>query len=305
MPGLPQAQPRVSSRHRRGTPEPWHEYPAMTKAPVFFISHSAPTFALEPGKLGGRLSVLGKKLCGVKAVLVVSPHWQTDGVKVMANESPATLHDFGGFPRPLYDLQYPAPGHLQFAVEASQLLVEAGFKASLDDGRGLDHGAWVPLLHLLPAADIPVFQVSLPHTLDAAGALRLGRTLAPLRQRGVLLVGSGSMTHNLYEIRQSAAGEAAYAREFTSWVRETVLADAAHQLADYRRLAPHAERSHPTEEHFLPLLVAIGANGGESAVQVIEGGITYGVLSMESYVWGLADRCAVPGRSADCANSLN
>lgn len=261
----------------------------MSPAPVFFISHGAPTFALEPGKLGARLTALGKKLSGVKAVLVVSPHWETDGLRVMANKSPATLHDFGGFPQALYELQYPAPGHLQFAAEASQLLVEAGFKVSLDDERGLDHGAWVPLMHLLPAADIPVFQVSMPHTLDAAGALRLGRALAPLRQRGVLIVGSGSMTHNLYEFRQSGTGEAAYAREFAAWVRQAVLVDAADRLVDYRRLAPHAGRAHPTEEHFLPLLVAIGANGGDGAAQVIEGGITYGVLSMESYAWGLAD----------------
>lgn len=261
----------------------------MSQAPAFFISHGAPTFALEPGKLGARLAALGKELSGEQAVLVVSPHWQTDGVKVMANQSPATLHDFGGFPRALYDLQYPAPGHLQFAVEANQLLAGAGFEASLDDERGLDHGAWVPLLHLLPAAAVPVFQVSMPHTLDAAGALRLGRALAPLRQRGVLIVGSGSMTHNLYEVRQSGAGEAAYVREFTAWVREAVLAGNVERLVDYRRLAPHAERAHPSEEHFLPLLVAIGANGGESAVQAIENEITYGVLSMESYVWGMSN----------------
>ena len=252
----------------------------MTRAPVFFISHGAPTFALEPGKLGARLNGLGKGLSGVEAILVVSPHWQTGGVKVMADKSPATLHDFGGFPRPLYDLQYPARGHAQFAVEATRLLADAGFEASLEAGRGLDHGAWVPLLHLLPAADIPVFQVSMPHDLDATGALRLGRALAPLRQRGVLIVGSGSMTHN---------GEASYVREFAAWVRQAVLADAADTLADYRRLAPHAARAHPTEEHFLPLLIAVGANAGESAARTIADEITYGVLSMESYAWGLAD----------------
>lgn len=264
----------------------------MTQAPVFFISHGAPTFALEPGTLGARLQAIGKDLSGVAAVLVVSPHWQTDGVRVMANTAPATLHDFGGFPPPLYELQYPARGHLQFAVEAGRLLADAGFEVTLDDQRGLDHGAWVPLMHLRPAADIPVFQVSMPHTLDAAGALNLGRALAPLRQRGVLIIGSGSMTHNLYEFRQSAGGEAAYAREFATWVRQTVLADATGTLADYRRQAPHAARAHPSEEHFLPLLVAVGANGGASAAHVIADEITYGVLSMESYAWGLADRSA-------------
>ena len=261
----------------------------MPRAPVFFISHGAPTFALEPGKLGARLNALGKDLSGVEAVLIVSPHWQTEGVRVMADKAPATLHDFGGFPQPLYELQYPARGHPQFAVEATRLLADAGFKASLDDGRGLDHGAWVPLLHLLPAADIPVFQVSMPHTLDATGALHLGRALAPLRQRGVLIVGSGSMTHNLHEFRLSATGEASYVREFAAWVRQAVLADATDMLTDYRRLAPHAGRAHPTEEHFLPLLVAIGTNDGESRAELFADEITHGVLSMASCAWGLAD----------------
>lgn len=264
----------------------------MTRAPVFFISHGAPIFALEPGQLGANLNALGRDLSGIEAILVVSPHWQTDGVRVMANGLPATLHDFGGFPRVLYGLQYPARGHLQFAVEASRLLGARGFAASLDDQRGLDHGAWVPLLHLRPAADIPVFQVSMPHDLDAAGALALGRALAPLRERGVLILGSGSLTHNLYEFRQSATGEAAYVREFVSWVRQAVLADAADTLAGYRRLAPHAERAHPTEEHFLPLLVALGANDGQGTAQTIEAETTYGVLSMESYAWGMTPAAA-------------
>ena len=291
MRALRPAPRRVSSRPWHKAPEPLNGYPAVSRTPILFISHGAPTFALDPGKLGARLTALGKDLSGVKAVLVVSPHWQTDGVRVMANKAPATLHDFGGFPQPLYELQYPAPGHLQFAVEASRLLADAGYEVDLDDERGLDHGAWVPLMHLLPAADIPVFQVSMPHTLDAAGALQLGRALAPLRQRGVLIVGSGSMTHNLYEIRPSASGEAAYAREFAAWVRQAGLADATVTLADSRRLAPHAVRAHPTEEHFLPLLLAIGANDGNGskdsngAARVIADEITYGVLSMESYAW--------------------
>jgi 4,5-DOPA dioxygenase extradiol len=259
----------------------------MTKAPVFFISHGAPTFALEPGRLGARLNALGKSLSGVNAVLMVSPHWQTSRASVMANAAPETLHDFGGFPPALYDLQYPAHGHLQFAAEACRLLTGAGFEASLDDRRGLDHGAWVPLMHLLPNADVPVFQVSMPRALDAAGALLLGRTLAPLRDRGVLVVGSGSMTHNLHDLRPPGANEEAYASEFAAWVRRTLLANSLDRLVDYRAVAPHAARAHPTEEHFLPLLVAAGANVEGAPVQVIEGDFTYGVLSMESYLWGM------------------
>jgi 4,5-DOPA dioxygenase extradiol len=171
---------------------------------------------------------------------------------------------------------------------AARLLAMAGFKVTVDDQRGLDHGAWVPLWHLLPGADVPVFQVSMPRSLDAAGALRLGQVLAPLREQGVLIVGSGSMTHNLTEIRSPGSPEEAYAGEFAAWVRVAVMANATDQLVNYRRLAPHAVRAHPTEEHFLPLLVAFGALAEAEPMQIIDREITYGVLSMESYVWGMA-----------------
>ena len=134
---------------------------------------------------------------------------------------------------------------------------------------------------------MPVFQVSMPAGLDAAAALRLGRALAPLRDKSVLIVGSGSMTHNLYELRQADAVAEAYAVEFASWIRQAVLDNALDRRADYRACAPHAQRAHPTEEHFLPLLVALGANAENDPAQTIEGGIAYGVLAMESYVWGM------------------
>jgi 4,5-DOPA dioxygenase extradiol len=260
----------------------------MTQAPVFFISHGAPTFALEPGLLGPQLHKLGAQLANVKAVLVVSPHWQTRDVKVTTTPKPDTVHDFGGFPAELYTLQYPAPGQPELANAAAQLLAAAGFATSQDAQRGLDHGAWVPLYHLLPKAEVPVFQVSMPVSLTTAQALEMGRALAPLRAQGVLIVASGSMTHNLYEIRQPDAQPEAYAREFAAWVRTAVLAHAAQPLVHYRAEAPHAARAHPTQEHFLPLLVALGAQQEGDAVQVLDGGITHGVLSMESYVWGLA-----------------
>ena len=256
-------------------------------APVLFISHGAPTFALEPGLLGPQLTALGAQLADIRAVLVVSPHWQTRGVKVMATAQPETVHDFGGFASALYDLHYPAAGHPALAAEVAQLLAEAGWPVAVDGQRGLDHGAWVPLRHLLPDAQLPVFQVSLPHDLDTAGALRLGQALAPLRARGVLVVGSGSMTHNLYEFRHAQADAADYAVEFTHWIRQAVNSNAVDKLVDYRQRAPHALRAHPTEEHYLPLLVAMGARSGDEPAHVIDGGITNGVLSMESYAWGL------------------
>jgi len=256
-------------------------------APVLFISHGAPTFALEPGTLGARLSALGKTLGGLSAVLVVSPHWQTRGVKVMTHLQPETVHDFGGFPEPLYALRYPAPGAPSVASEAARLLADAGFTIEADAERGRDHGAWVPLLHLLPEATIPVLQVSLPRDLNAARALEMGQALAALRGQGVAIVGSGSMTHNLHDLRPPGTPVEDYAVEFTQWVRKTVTNRSLDALRDYRSLAPHAVRAHPTDEHFLPLLVAIGATHPGDAFTLLDGDFTYGVLSMESYAWGV------------------
>jgi 4,5-DOPA dioxygenase extradiol len=261
--------------------------PAIAKAPVFFISHGAPTFAMEPGLLGPSLQALGAQLKDIKAVLVVSPHWQTRGVRVMATEKPQTVYDFGGFPSILYTLKYPAKGHPQLAHSAADLLKAAGLETALVDGQGLDHGAWVPLRHLLPDAQIPVFQVSMPLDLGTVSAVELGRILAPLREQGVLILASGSMTHNLYEFRQRANSPEPYAKEFAQWVNTAVLANSVSAVTRYRSEAPHAERAHPSEEHFLPLLVALGAQGDGDAVQAIDGGVTHGVLSMDSFVWGL------------------
>ncbi|HNV60282.1 MAG TPA: class III extradiol ring-cleavage dioxygenase [Rhodoferax sp.] len=260
----------------------------MTRAPVFFISHGAPTFALEPGLLGPQLQQLGAQLADVKAVLVVSPHWQTRDMRVGSSPKPETVHDFGGFPAELYTLQYPAPGEPGLANAAAHLLADAGFATGLDERRGLDHGAWVPLYHLLPAAKVPVFQVSMPVSLTTAQAVDMGSALASLRAQGVAIVASGSMTHNLYEIRQPDAKPESYAQEFAAWVRTAVQAHAVNPLINYRIEAPHAARAHPTQEHFLPLLVALGAKLEGDSLQVLDGGITHGVLSMESYVWGMA-----------------
>lgn len=260
----------------------------MTTAPSLFISHGSPMFALEPGRLGPKLRAIGQSLDGITAVLVVSPHWQTRGVRVGTSAAPETIHDFGGFPAPLYQLQYPAPGAPELAQEAARLLVQAGFEVALDERRGFDHGAWVPLRYLFPQAEVPVFQVSLPQDIDAAGALRLGQALAPLRERGVLVIGSGSLTHNLYEFRQHIR-DPEYAQAFADWVRDAVVARDAAALVDYRRRAPHAARAHPTEEHYLPLLVAVGASAATDTARLVEGGMTYDVLSMDSFAFGLPD----------------
>lgn len=259
----------------------------MQRSPVLFVSHGAPTFALEPGLLGPRLTAAGQSLPRPRAVLVVSPHWMTRGLRVASTAAPETVHDFGGFPRPLYDLRYPAPGEPALAARTVEVLRQAGLAAQADGSQGLDHGAWVPLRFLYPQADVPVFQVSLPQGMDARQAYALGQALRPLRDEGVLVVGSGSLTHNLHEFRMPVDGGAAdYAREFAAWVRQAVEARDHARLQDTMDIAPHAQRAHPTTEHFLPLLVAAGAAGADDAVQTLEGGITYGVLAMDSYLFG-------------------
>jgi 4,5-DOPA dioxygenase extradiol len=262
---------------------------ATDRTPVLFVSHGAPTFALEPGRLGPRLTAVGAELPRPRAVLVVSPHWTTRGLRVSTAARPATVHDFGGFDRQLYDIQYPAAGHPALAQRTAELLQAAGWPAQVDAAQGLDHGAWVPLRFLYPQADVPVFQLSLPAGLTSAQAYALGRALMPLRDEGVLVVGSGSLTHNLYEFRMDDDGrEADYAVEFAAWVRQAVEARDHDRLARTLDIAPHAQRAHPTSEHFLPLLVAAGAAGVADGVQTLEGGITYGVLSMDSYLFGAA-----------------
>jgi 4,5-DOPA dioxygenase extradiol len=260
----------------------------MQRTPVLFLSHGAPTFALQPGRLGPQLEATGATLPRPKAVLVVSAHWVTRGVRVATTAAPATVHDFGGFDPALYRIEYPAPGHPELARRTIEVLRAAGWHAEDDESQGLDHGAWVPLRFLYPEADVPVFQVSLPVTLDPRQAYELGRALAPLRDEGVLVVGSGALTHNLYEFRMDTGdgGEAAYAREFAAWIRQAVEARDDERLIDALRIAPHAQRAHPSADHFLPLLVAAGAAAGDAEVETLEGGITYGVIAMDSYLFG-------------------
>jgi 4,5-DOPA dioxygenase extradiol len=280
-------------------PRQLYQDDTMTAAPVFFISHGAPTFAIEPGVLGPRLQTLGQQLNNAKAVLVVSPHWQTRDIQVMTTAKPNTIHDFGGFPEALYKLHYLANGQPDLAIEAARLLTAAGFATTNEDNRGLDHGAWVPLMHLLPAANVPVFQVSMPRTLTTAQALRLGQALAPLRAQGVVIMASGSMTHNLYEFSPNATRAEPYVQEFAAWVRATVQTNATDSLVAYRELAPHAKRAHPSEEHFLPLLVALGARGDDE-VRVIDESIIHGMLSMESYVWGIRETARPANYLGNC-----
>ncbi len=266
--------------------------------PSLFISHGAPTFALEPGEIGARLTALGRELPKPRAVVVISPHWITAGLEVATSPQPQTIHDFGGFPEALYRLEYPAAGSPAVAAEVVEALAQAGFPARSNPHRGLDHGAWVPLMHLYPKADVPVVQLSLPMTSSYPVLLALGRALAPLRQAGILVLASGSITHNLHDFRLGS-GEAAYAREFMEWVAQALATGDTAALLDLRRRAPHAQRAHPTDEHLQPLLIALGAAGADGhQVQRLDGGIVYGVIGMDAYLFGQTGFAALPAAAA-------
>jgi len=255
--------------------------------PSLFLSHGAPTLPLTDTPARTFLSHLAPQLERPKAILVVSAHWETQRPAVNAVAWNDTIHDFYGFPRPLYDMRYPAPGAPSIAARVAALLAEAGLGCDLDLSRGLDHGAWVPLSLIYPAADIPVLQVSVQPQLGPEHHLRLGRALAPLRNEGVLIVGSGSFTHDLSEFRGHGPNDPAptWVNDFADWFQAALTAGREADLMNYRRLAPFATRNHPTEEHLLPLYVALGAAGTEAAAERLHSSATYSVLRMDVYAF--------------------
>lgn len=258
----------------------------MSRLPSLYISHGSPMTALDPGLAGERLAELAGTLPRPKAIVLASAHWLADRPLVGGAARPATVHDFGGFPPALYRLSYPAPGDPALAMRVSRQLEAAGLNARLDPQQGLDHGVWVPLRLMYPEADIPVVPLSIQPRLGPAHQLAMGRALARLREEGVLLIGSGSITHNLHDWRSGygEGDEAPYVRPFTGWVQEALQRDDIAGLLDYRRQAPFAERSHPTDEHLLPLYFAMGAAGGDRlGAQRIDAGIDMGMLAMDIY----------------------
>ncbi len=260
----------------------------MPRMPAVFVSHGSPMLPLEPGAAGPMLQQLGDELQRLhpRAVLVLSPHWMTRGVAVGAHPHPPTLHDFHGFDPALRELRYPVAGDPALAAAIAQSLRDAGLPAALDTQRGLDHGAWVPLLLMFREAGVPVIPLSMPWPLDAGAAWRLGRLLAPWRAQGLLLLGSGSLTHNLHEFRPGATVDDAaepYVLEFAAWVREALERGDVEALLAWEQRAPHARRAHPTPEHLLPLHWALGAAGDGCAARWRSAGVHYGMLSMDAW----------------------
>ncbi|QNM97462.1 dioxygenase family protein [Chitinimonas koreensis] len=261
----------------------------MERLPTLFVSHGSPMLALDAGRTGRAWAALAAELPRPRAIAVASAHWLTAVPAVSTTAHPATIHDFRGFPEPLFALRYEPPGAPAVAERTAALLHQAGFQVGIDPARGLDHGAWVPLANMYPAAEVPVFQLAIQPRETPEHHFRVGRALAALRDEGVLLIGSGSITHNLRELDWEAEeGRAthAYVPEFQEWLHQRLLADDQAALLDYRRQAPGAQRAHPTDEHLLPLYVALGAAGDGARAVRHYANITEGGLAMDLYAFG-------------------
>ncbi|MGH7248956.1 MAG: DODA-type extradiol aromatic ring-opening family dioxygenase, partial [Pseudomonadota bacterium] len=250
----------------------------MNTLPTLFVSHGSPMLAVDESQPAhGFLRSLGGTLPRPETILVISAHWDTAAPRVTGAQHLDTIHDFYGFPEPLYELRYPAPGNHALAKEIAQQLNPP---AGVDLVRGLDHGAWVPLLLMYPQYDIPVMQLSLQTPLGPAHHLKIGETLKPLRERGVLIIGSGGATHNLRELDWNDGPPPAWAAEFDEWLADKLAAGRTEELLEWDRIAPHALRAHPSPEHFLPLFVGLGAAGEGARGERLYRDFTMGGLSM-------------------------
>jgi 4,5-DOPA dioxygenase extradiol len=259
----------------------------MSRLPSLFLSHGSPMNGLGQTPSCDVWAALGRSVGRPRAVLVASAHWETSVPMLTGNPKPETIHDFGGFPEALYSLRYDAPGAPDLAADAVALLKDGGITAGVNGCRGLDHGAWVPLMWMYPDHDVPVTQISLQPGLGTSHHVELGRALAPLADDGVLLVGSGHATHNLRDWMANSRQQQTmpYAQAFARWLDGRLGAGDTRALISYREQAPDAARAHPSEEHYLPLLVAWGAAGEGARAERISAGFEGGALANDNYVF--------------------
>ncbi len=249
----------------------------MIVLPSLFVSHGAPTLPFDDISARTFLKGLGASLPKPKGIVIATAHWETHAPAVNRVAVNGTIHDFSGFPKPLYEITYPAPGDAALSDRVHELL-----GGNIDPSRGLDHGAWVPLLLMYPAHDIPVVQIAVQTEMGVAHHIDLGRKLAPLREDGVLVMGSGSFVHNLRALdrRGPDAPEPDWSKEFSNWMNAALMARDDDALTHYRERAPNAVMAHPEEEHLLPLFIAYGAGG---AAEHIHQSTTFGSLRMDAY----------------------
>jgi 4,5-DOPA dioxygenase extradiol len=258
-----------------------------TRLPTLFLSHGSPMLAIEASPAGRFLDGLGDALPRPRAIVVASAHFMTDRPMLGGHAQPHTVHDFGGFPEPLYQIQYPAPGLAPLAEALAGRIEAAGLSAKVRPGHGLDHGVWVPLRRMYPKADIPVVPLSVMPHRDAAAHLAVGEALAGLRDEGVLVVGSGGFVHNLGDLdwAHKDGPMPAWAAEFSQWMHARLAANDRATLLDWQRQAPHAAHAHPTVEHLMPLFVALGAAGPEAQVRPLHRSHEYGSLALDAFAF--------------------
>ena len=253
---------------------------------ALFVPHGSPMFALHPGAAGAAIAQMASQLPTPRAIVVVSPHWETNIPTVGVAAQLETIHDFGGFDPRLYEIQYPAKGAPDVAAQVVHALQTAGFEVATDPQRGLDHGAWVPLRHMFPQAQVPVVPLSIQSHLGPEHAYRIGQALAFLAEQGYWVLASGNITHNLRDwqiCNQHSMPTPEYVHEFSDWIHQHMVQRQVTSLLNYRQLQPQASRAHPRDEHLLPLFTALGAAGANAQPQAFYRGISDHVISMDAY----------------------
>lgn len=250
----------------------------LAKLPALFISHGAPTLAIEQSATTSALARIGQNLPKPRAIIIMSAHWQSTKLEISSNPQPKTWHDFSGFSPELYELQYPAVGQPALAESLAHQLTARGITCSINPMRACDHGVWAPLRHLYPQADVPIVQMSLPQHYDSIACYQLGAQLARLREEQILVIGSGSITHNLQALRWQADSTDQTAKDFKLWLLQHIKADIPTAL-DWQQY-PDYKDIHPSDEHLLPLFFALGAG---QRVSVVHQSMAHHSLGMDIY----------------------
>lgn len=245
--------------------------------PTIFVSHGAPSLVLEDGPTQEFFRHLGATMERPRAIVCVTAHWDTPQLTVGLAAAPAMIYDFHGFPQALYELKYPAPGDPALAASIAQTLGATG-----DPKRGFDHGVWSPLMLLFPDANIPVIPISVQPRISARDHFAVGQALRPFREQGVLIIGSGSATHNLAELGRRPLPP--HAQEFENWLCESIIEGRTEELLEWNTRSPHPYQNHPTPEHFLPLFAPLGA-ASKPEGRILHRGFEFGSLSMDAFGW--------------------
>jgi 4,5-DOPA dioxygenase extradiol len=253
--------------------------------PVVFISHGSPMVAIQRGPYQDALAKFGREV-RPRAIVAISAHWGSGKtIGITGSEQHETVHDFGGFPPALYELNYNPPGSPELASQIAGLLHEGGWNPAIKNERGLDHGVWIPLRLMYPEADRPVVAMSVPLQLTAEELYRVGQALAPLGAEGALILGSGGVVHNLRLVHFEDIRHPVdfWAAEFDAWFRDAVEQERLDDLFNFRSKAPHARLAVPTFEHLAPVFVVLGAASGSRSVSTIYEGFEYGNISLRSF----------------------